>query len=146
MALLASKVYSEELYDYKHGLPLWTPNSPDGETFIGDVGYIDDQGSFRRLFNATVGSSHPCNPLGTPANSSSLKYPSHLLKITPDYFEAGKVLASTGVSTKEGAASLSGYVRGFASRPLTQVLPHRHKRHCHRRIIHVVHIHMHKPT
>ena len=111
MALLAARVYSEELYDYKHGLPLWTPSSPDGEIFIGDVGYVDDQDSFRRLFNATVGHDHPCNPLGVPTGFVPLEYPSHLLKLTPDHFEEGKVLASTGLSTKEGAVTLSGYVR-----------------------------------
>lgn len=110
MELHAARVYSEELYDYKHGIPLWTPNSSDGEIFIGDVGYIRDNGSFRRMFNVTVGPGHPCNRHGVPDpdNFIPLKYPLHLLEITPDHFEAGKVLASTGVSIKEGTVSLSG--------------------------------------
>ncbi|KZT71110.1 hypothetical protein DAEQUDRAFT_724476 [Daedalea quercina L-15889] len=49
--LTAADVYAGQLYRLGHGYPLWDPNPPKGEPFIGDVGFIS-QGTFHRIFNA----------------------------------------------------------------------------------------------
>ena len=102
-----ARVYAEELYNYSHGIPLWTPHSPDGEVCIGDVGYIDDEGCFCRLFNVTVDQDHPRNKFGVPDDFQVLTLPGHLLKIKRGQFSPGSVLTSTGASIQEGGVSIS---------------------------------------
>ena len=104
---LTARIYAEELYSSSHGTPLWTPQSPDGEVCIGDVGYLDDEGCFCRLFNVTVNRDHPRNKLGVPDDFQVLTLRNHLLKVQRGYLLAGSVLTSGGVSTKEGSLSTS---------------------------------------
>ena len=69
----AAAVYAQELIGHGHGYPLWIPEPAPtklGEGVrIGDVGYIFD-GSFFRLFNVLLPSTHPineaCKPLPDP--------------------------------------------------------------------------------
>ena len=100
---LTARIYAEELYSSSHGMPLWIPHSPDGEVCIGDVGYVDDEGSFCRLFNVTVDCDHPRNKFGDPDDFEVLTFRSHLLKLQRGYLPSGSVLTSSGVSTKEGS-------------------------------------------
>lgn len=50
---VAAKILAEQLQHYGDGDALWNPSPPDGEELsIGDVGFIDQEGTFNRLFNA----------------------------------------------------------------------------------------------
>ena len=69
-ALPEWELYARELMPRKHGYPLWGPEpSPeDGETRLGDVGYLR-KGRFWFLFNCLRPATHPVNsrrgvPLG----------------------------------------------------------------------------------
>ena len=104
---LTARIYAEELYSSSHGIPLWSPHSSDGEVCIGDVGYVDDEGSFCRLFNVTVDRDHPRNKLGVPDDFQVLTFGDHLLKVKRSHLLPGSVLTSGGVSTKEGSLSVS---------------------------------------
>ena len=61
------EVYQSTLRERGYGTPLWTPEPSPLEVLIGDVGFIDEGGSWNRLFNIL----HPAddetvNHLGVP--------------------------------------------------------------------------------
>ncbi|KZT63899.1 hypothetical protein DAEQUDRAFT_679571 [Daedalea quercina L-15889] len=62
----ASDVYAQQLFRLGYGYPLWDPQTPRGEVYVGDVGFIDE-GSFHRVFNATNPEDHPANKYGVPS-------------------------------------------------------------------------------
>lgn len=65
---LAAHTYAEQLLRRGHGYPMWFPEPSVnglGDILIGDVGYIFD-GSFVRLFSATLPAEHPINKNGVP--------------------------------------------------------------------------------
>ena len=47
----AIEVYQSALSELNCGTPLWTPEPSPSEVLIGDVGFIDEGGSWTRLFN-----------------------------------------------------------------------------------------------
>ncbi|KAH8795186.1 hypothetical protein DL96DRAFT_1269645 [Flagelloscypha sp. PMI_526] len=47
-------IYTEGIYRHGHGLPMWNPRPFKKVVDVGDLGYIDDSGSFITLFNITV--------------------------------------------------------------------------------------------
>ena len=58
-------IYQDELSARSHGLALWNPNPPKKIyefVSIGDVGFLHE-GSFIRMFNATLPWDHPSNGL-----------------------------------------------------------------------------------
>ncbi|KAI0084204.1 hypothetical protein BDY19DRAFT_1026532 [Irpex rosettiformis] len=77
---LAATVYAEILSRYGHGHPLWYPEPSEGldrcrrEIQLGDVGYIDAYGGFRRLFNITVGPEHELNAGGVPVDFTPIVF------------------------------------------------------------------------
>ena len=112
---IAADVYAQELSSYNHGLPLWSPEPADAyEVRVGDVGYIDEDGQFHRLFNVTVDDSHPYNldpetgePC-VPTDFHPLQFNSRLFSIKPKQFPPGP-LPSRSVKSHEigGSASVS---------------------------------------
>ena len=61
-----SNIYSEEISSPEHGLALWDPdpgydgtNKRRPRVRPGDVGYVTEQGTFRRLFNLHLPIDHP---------------------------------------------------------------------------------------
>lgn len=72
---VASEVYAKELSSRKHGIPLWYPEPADQyEVRVGDVGHLDEDGQFHRLFNVTVGPDHPYNADGVPQDFEPLQF------------------------------------------------------------------------
>ena len=98
----SATVYINELCRYGHGIPLWTPEPSDGgdEVRIGDVGDIDDDGQFHRLFNVTVEAEHPINGGEVPRDFQPLNLPTPLISIKPNQFAPGPI-TSKGVRTNE---------------------------------------------
>jgi hypothetical protein len=65
-----SNVYRVQLSSLHRGYALWNPN-PVKKTYnrvsIGDVGYVNNTGTFHRMFNVTLEWDHPSNKkLGEP--------------------------------------------------------------------------------
>ncbi|EKM58770.1 uncharacterized protein PHACADRAFT_85684 [Phanerochaete carnosa HHB-10118-sp] len=82
---IAAEVLAQQLYHYGHGRALWTPEPADGDVYIGDVGYVDEDGAFQRLFNVTVDADHPLNRAGVPENFVPLRFNKRLLQLKPSY-------------------------------------------------------------
>lgn len=59
------------------------------EVQIGDVGYIDEDGAFRRLFNITVDADHFLNAGGVPQGFAPLKFSENLITVRPRALDAG---------------------------------------------------------
>ncbi|KAI0092686.1 hypothetical protein BDY19DRAFT_925585 [Irpex rosettiformis] len=63
----AAKILAEQLQHYRDGDALWDPMPPDGEELrIGDVGMIDQEGAFVRLFNTIESAKRGVNRDGVP--------------------------------------------------------------------------------
>lgn len=65
--LTAPDVYARQLFRLGFGYPLWDPEPPRGEVFVGDIGFVGNDGSFHRVFNATLQETDPNNRFGVPA-------------------------------------------------------------------------------
>ncbi len=109
---IAADVFAEQLAHYGHGRPMWSPEPTEGpdykmrEVRIGDVGHIDEDGAFHRLFNVTVDEDHPYNSGGVPDNFVPLKFNKRLLAVKPRLLDPG-AYCSNSVKSKsvEGSAS-----------------------------------------
>lgn len=90
---LAAQVYAEELYRHGFGHPLWSPEPIKGldgcirEIHLGDVGYIDEDGGFRRLFNVTVDATHDLNAGGVPEGFEPVKLNQRLITVRDKPFD-----------------------------------------------------------
>ncbi len=99
---IAATVYAELLSRHKHGHPLWHPEPSSGldgsirEIRLGDVGYLDDYGGFRSLFNITVDAEHELNAGGVPEGFTPLKFNPALRCRNEDALNPGE-LCSEGV-------------------------------------------------
>ncbi|KAH8831017.1 hypothetical protein DL96DRAFT_805716 [Flagelloscypha sp. PMI_526] len=64
------KTYTTELYKLEFGLPLWNPQPVQKVVEIGDLGFINQNGSFETLFNIIVDADkqqqYTCPPGFTP--------------------------------------------------------------------------------
>ncbi|KAI0337364.1 hypothetical protein BDW22DRAFT_961862 [Trametopsis cervina] len=95
--------FATELAHYGLGDALWCPEPQDGrhgteEVQIGDVGYLDDKGSFVRLFNIFYDKDHPVNKHGVPDEFEPLRT-NRRLKRTQQPIEHQGPFTSRGVST-----------------------------------------------
>ncbi|KAI0753577.1 hypothetical protein BC629DRAFT_1177844 [Irpex lacteus] len=99
---LAATVYAELLYRQGHGHPLWYPEPSDGldgcvhEIHLGDVGYLDESGGFRRLFNITVPAEHELNKGGVPDSFTPVTFNPALRRRREKALDPGE-LCSEGV-------------------------------------------------
>lgn len=90
---LAARVYAEELYRLGYGHPLWSPEPTNGldrcvrEIHLGDVGFIDEDGGFKRLFNVTVDATHELNAGGVPEGFEPVKLNESLITIRDRPFD-----------------------------------------------------------
>lgn len=108
--LPAPRVYAEELYCYGHGLPLWCPEPTKGrdktirEIELGDVGYVDKEGSFWRFFNITKPAEHEWNKDGgTPEGFIPHDIPDHLKSFMEYRLNPGILSSKTVTRTEIGA-------------------------------------------
>ncbi|KAF7796003.1 hypothetical protein EIP86_007172 [Pleurotus ostreatoroseus] len=103
----AADVYAQELGIKNYGRPLWCPEPADGyEVRIGDVGFVDEDGQFHRLFNATVGPDHPYNQHGVPNDFFPLSFLPQLLNIRRDHLQPGPI-SSNSVNSYHIGGSVS---------------------------------------
>ena len=108
-------VYAELLSQYKYGHPLWYPEpseSYDGcvrHIKLGDVGFLDDIGGFRPLFNITMAANDPLNKDKVPANFIPIKYNPDLRVKKERAIDPG-VLCSEGVKGRKVEAQIMGHV------------------------------------
>lgn len=61
-----SNIYREQLSSLNQGLALWDPKPIENlynHISIGDVGYLQENGTFMRLFNVTLPWDDPSNSL-----------------------------------------------------------------------------------
>ncbi len=106
----AARAYAEELSRFKYGHALWWPepaedsNGDYEEIDIGDVGRIDEDGAFQRLFNVTSGS--PCPP---PGDFTPLTYDKSLVTRKKRFFPSGPIHSSS-VSSHKIVTKLSACV------------------------------------
>ena len=72
----AARILAEQLQHYGHGDALWNPSPQDDEELsIGDVGCIDNYGSFVRFFNATEDAKSSSNKHGVPVGFDPINIP-----------------------------------------------------------------------
>ena len=95
----AANINMQELHEHGYNLQLWPYEQVDGLFVrVGDVGCIDRDGSFHRLFNAIVDAHHPLNAPGVPEHFEPLDCMS--LQLKHGQVPAG-ILASKGVENRE---------------------------------------------
>ena len=82
----APEILAQQLYHYGHGRAMWSPEPMGEEVRIGDVGHVDEDGAFRRLFNVTVDEGHPLNAEGVPDNFTPLRFNKRLLSLKLNHF------------------------------------------------------------
>ncbi|KAI0084197.1 hypothetical protein BDY19DRAFT_973545 [Irpex rosettiformis] len=110
-------LYAEQLSTYGHGHPLWYPEPTKGldgcvrDAQLGDVGYIDEDGSFRRLFNVTVGAEHELNAGGVPDGFVPLNFNEKLITVKEQFLAPGP-LCSRSVKGRAAEATASTNVCG----------------------------------
>ncbi|PSR81768.1 hypothetical protein PHLCEN_2v6277 [Hermanssonia centrifuga] len=86
MATIAD-IFAQTLSKVTMGRAMWSPEpteGPDGlisKVCIGDVGYIDEDGAFHRLFNATLGIDHLSNSSGVPEDFVPLRIDIHTSQV-----------------------------------------------------------------
>lgn len=92
---LAAEILATQLQHYRDGDALWNPAPPDGEELcIGDVGMIDPEGAFVRLFNATV-NDETVNKDGVPIGFKPVRLNKKLLRTMKSYRAPGPLTSSS---------------------------------------------------
>lgn len=103
----AAEVLAEQLDYLAHGRALWTPEPLHGDVYVGDVGHIDEDGAFRRLFNVTVDENHPLNKKGVPHGFTPLQLKEHLVSINPSFLPP-QAFCSRSVKSRKIAGQIEG--------------------------------------
>ena len=94
-AVSAAQIYADELMSHHYGMPMWSPEPPDGgEVRVGDVGFLQD-GAFCRLFNATPRDEGDDSPFDLPENFESIIIPQYLIRSTPNYLPQSPISSRT---------------------------------------------------
>ncbi|KAI0686423.1 hypothetical protein BC835DRAFT_1288098 [Cytidiella melzeri] len=112
---VAAKVLAEQLQRYGHGDALWDPApTTDEEVRLGDVGIIDEEGSFMRLFNVMVDAKDSLNKGGVPDGFKPLILNKRLQKFMPQCHAPGPLTSSTigHTSAKGHAGANVGNIAG----------------------------------
>ncbi|KAI0765564.1 hypothetical protein BC629DRAFT_1541120 [Irpex lacteus] len=127
---IAATVYAEELSTYGYGHPLWCPepiqrkNGTYRHIHLGDVGFVDEDGGFRSLFNITVDAHHELNSAGVPEGFVPVDVNDNLESVR-DGFLQPQPLCSETVRAHAASADASVYVIGMAQNrtltPLRQI-------------------------
>ena len=105
----AAEVYESELYDYNHGVPLWFPEPVNNveEIYIGDVGYLDGDRQFHRLFNVRVCRDNVLNKDGVPEDFRPLDVPQRRIDIKDNYLAPHEPMVSNDIKKEALVASVS---------------------------------------
>lgn len=104
----AAKVYPNGLFHLKHGYGLWMPE-PLGynRVSVGDVGYVDDDGMFVRLFNVLLPHDHASHTdLGVPSDFERLELRPTSLVTKWSYHNSEEPIRSDWVATSKINLSL----------------------------------------
>lgn len=103
---LAATVYADQLKSFGYGHPLWLPeptveasNGCIRSIELGDVGYFDEDGGFKSLFNIMVDSDHELNAAGVPEGFVPIEYNKTLRSIR-DKFLHPRPLCSDSVKIR----------------------------------------------
>lgn len=110
----AATVYAERLARFKHGHPLWIPEPLEGldgrirGVRLGDVGYVNDYGGFKRLFNITVDATDELNAGGVPDGFIPIDFNEKALRHQKEGFLEPGTICSEGVERCEMEASVTG--------------------------------------
>lgn len=97
----AAVVYADQLFSYGYGHALWRPEPMeglDGQEYgveLGDVGYIHENGSFRRLFNITKGPLHVLNAGGVPVGFQPQQLKKALISTSERFLDPGLLQSQT---------------------------------------------------
>ena len=102
----AAKVYQERLSGKGYGTPLWAPEPSPWEVEIGDVGVIDETGSWHRLFNILHTRESVLNKRGVPEDFQPLDTKATEIRKIPGYLGPG-VYSSESVRRVSGGANIS---------------------------------------
>ncbi|KAJ7779170.1 hypothetical protein B0H16DRAFT_1711520 [Mycena metata] len=98
----AHQVYSSQLSQLHQGYALWGPEPCHyKEVTPGDVGYLKD-GSFHRLFNATLSADHEDQTLGVPPCFQPLELPPAWLYRNDKFFNPGNLRSSSVTECRYG--------------------------------------------
>lgn len=108
---LAPRIYAEELESLGNGRGIWFPEYPKTGLEIGDVGYIDDDGCFKRIYNVTE-SNAGVDPkdedaIPAPSDFKPLKIRSVLKDAKQHYFNPG-VITSKSVKKMTVGGNVGG--------------------------------------
>lgn len=91
-----SEIYATQLGTLGHGHPLWSPEPRDDlEVQLGDVGIVNDDGAFVRLFNITCSESHKLNKHGVPHDFQPYELNRELIAIRNRYIFPGFLMSSS---------------------------------------------------
>ncbi|KAI0084198.1 hypothetical protein BDY19DRAFT_997915 [Irpex rosettiformis] len=115
----SATIYAEQLSERGYGHPLWFPEPTKGldghfrDPQLGDVGYIDEDGGFRRLFNVTVGPEHELNAGGVPDGFVPINFKQELADVKERFLAPGP-LCSGSIKVHVAEASATANVAGTA--------------------------------
>ncbi|KAI0765559.1 hypothetical protein BC629DRAFT_1541086 [Irpex lacteus] len=121
---LAATVYAEQLRSYGYGHPLWFPEpmeASDGRVRgieLGDVGYFDEDGGFKSLFNITVDSDNELNAAGVPEGFVPIEFNNNLRSVR-DGFLQPRPFCSASVKANTAEAHALANVKGIAGGELS---------------------------
>lgn len=110
----AAMIFAEQLDHLAQGHALWYPEPTKDskgqayEVHIGDVGYIDEDGAFYRLFNITLDASHELNSGGVPDGFEPVPFDHAVhVKVKPDFWSQGP-LCSRSIKSRKIEGRVSG--------------------------------------
>ena len=96
---ITATVYNEQLRRYGLGHALWDPAPPSGQEIqLGDVGMIDEYGSFVRFFNITADADDKLNICGVPNEFKPIPLNKRFWGTRSRYLSPGP-LTSMGISS-----------------------------------------------
>lgn len=123
----AADTYIQQLDHHGYGIALWYPMPPlDGEgtrpeeARVGDVGFVDDDGAFHRLFNTMVEADDALNQGEVPDDFQPLRLNKRLVATNPDAFEAIPIV-SRSIKSRDIGAKAGAYVLMWLSVNATQL-------------------------
>ena len=111
---VAPEILATTLEHYGHGRALWCPEPPvdDGvahQIQLGDVGYFDEDGGFKRLFNVRFDENHELNKGGVPDGFTPLQFSHRLISDRKDQFLPMPFYSRT-VKSQESEGHVQAYV------------------------------------
>lgn len=116
---VAPEILATTLEHYGHGRALWCPEPPADEGVphqiqVGDVGYFDEDGGFKRLFNVRFDENHELNKGGVPEGFIPLQFSHRLISERENQFSPMPFYSRT-VKSQESEGHVQAYVHSVLS-------------------------------